>query len=388
MPEQKSKTITREELYALVWSKPTTELAKEFGISDVGLGKICKRMEVPKPPLGYWRKVEVGARPRKPRLKTLSSKGQQHAIIHPSSPESKSMETIRKAESIPFPETLVDPHRLTKKTFASFNKGKTDERRVLLSRNKIHLDIHVTQDSLDRACLIMDTLIKALEARSMKVITIGEQPLKTVVQVDGENIEISLDEHVRRTDHKLTTEEKKKYKDRYWMLPRYDHHPTGNLILHIRDWHAPRKKWSDGKRQRLENCLGSFIQGLRETAVHIKAAREQHRLNEIRWAEEKKRREEQERLERIEKKKAEKLINDSNNWHKASRLRSYIDQLEKTGDEVAGLPEWIEWAKHYADSIDPLSQPEKLPFIVDESRSNSSDILHNCSSSVFSCGFS
>jgi len=170
---------------------PATKLAKELGISDVGLGKICRRMEIPKPALGYWRKVEVGGRiPRKPRLKELSLKGQQQVTIHPSSPESKSIQRIRKSESVPFPDKLVDPHRLTKKTFASFNKGKTDEKGILLSRNKIHLNIHVTHENLDRACLIMDTLVKAIELRGHKVKTEGERPLKTVVEIDGKKITI------------------------------------------------------------------------------------------------------------------------------------------------------------------------------------------------------
>jgi len=78
------RTLSREELYELIWSMPATKLAKEIGISDVGLGKICRRMEVPKPALGYWRKVEVGGRiPRKPKLKELSLKGQRQATIYP-----------------------------------------------------------------------------------------------------------------------------------------------------------------------------------------------------------------------------------------------------------------------------------------------------------------
>lgn len=53
--------LTRDELYRKIWEKPTTKVAAEFGISDVGLGKICRKMDVPKPPLGYWRKIETGA---------------------------------------------------------------------------------------------------------------------------------------------------------------------------------------------------------------------------------------------------------------------------------------------------------------------------------------
>jgi hypothetical protein len=41
-----------------------TKLAKEFGISDVALGKICKKLDVPKPSLGYWSRVQFGYKTR------------------------------------------------------------------------------------------------------------------------------------------------------------------------------------------------------------------------------------------------------------------------------------------------------------------------------------
>lgn len=47
------RDLTREELFALVWEKPTQELAKELGVSDVAVGKLCARLQVPKPPRGY-----------------------------------------------------------------------------------------------------------------------------------------------------------------------------------------------------------------------------------------------------------------------------------------------------------------------------------------------
>ncbi|MDX8406216.1 MAG: hypothetical protein R8K50_08730 [Mariprofundus sp.] len=364
------RTLSREELYDLIWTMPTTKLAKELGISDVGLGKICKRLEVPKPPLGYWRKAEVGARlPKKPPLKKLSPKGQQQTTIYPAPPESRPMKSIRAAEAIPFPDALLDPHRLTKRTMSSFNKAKTDERGVLLSRNKIHLDVRVTQDTLGRACLIMDTLIKTIELRGHKVRTEGERPLKTIVEVDGESIGFSLDEKIQRTDHRPTTEEKRKHKDHYWRIPRYDHLPTGNLSLNILEWSAPRKRWSDGKRQKIEGCLGSFIQGLLETAVKIKADREQRRLDKIRWAEEEKRRQERDRLVRIEKKKAEKLIADVDRCQQAECIRAYIRQMESIHEIDGDLAGWIEWAKKYANKVDPLLSPESLPFIINENTS-------------------
>ena len=63
----KDVVITREELYEAVWGEPIRQLAGRYGLSDVGLAKICRRLNVPKPGLGYWAKVEAGHKmPRTP----------------------------------------------------------------------------------------------------------------------------------------------------------------------------------------------------------------------------------------------------------------------------------------------------------------------------------
>jgi len=53
-------TLTREELYRRIWSTPTEKPAAEFGISDVALGKTCRKFNIPKPQRGYWRRREAG----------------------------------------------------------------------------------------------------------------------------------------------------------------------------------------------------------------------------------------------------------------------------------------------------------------------------------------
>ncbi len=42
-------TLSREDLYELVWSKPMVELAKDFSMSDVGLAKRCRKLGIPVP---------------------------------------------------------------------------------------------------------------------------------------------------------------------------------------------------------------------------------------------------------------------------------------------------------------------------------------------------
>ncbi|WFU90607.1 hypothetical protein QA644_32105 (plasmid) [Rhizobium sp. CC1099] len=59
------RNMSREELLTLVWERPTSEIAVELGISDVAVGKLCQKLQVPKPPRGYWAWVEAGQTPRR-----------------------------------------------------------------------------------------------------------------------------------------------------------------------------------------------------------------------------------------------------------------------------------------------------------------------------------
>src|SRR5690349_8312476 len=60
--------VSRDELYARVWAQPVSAVAKSYGISDVGLAKICRRLGVPIPPLGYWAKKQHGKPVKQPPL--------------------------------------------------------------------------------------------------------------------------------------------------------------------------------------------------------------------------------------------------------------------------------------------------------------------------------
>ncbi len=56
MPE----SLTRSELYDLVWSKPVAKVAEDLGISGVAVKKICDKHRVPVPGRGYWAKLAAG----------------------------------------------------------------------------------------------------------------------------------------------------------------------------------------------------------------------------------------------------------------------------------------------------------------------------------------
>src|SRR5687767_13288062 len=79
--------LSREALYIRIWETPTVKLAKELGMSDVALGKICRKLEIPKPPLGYWRKIETGHKKEIPPLPKPVKKIQNGIWIYPRSEE-------------------------------------------------------------------------------------------------------------------------------------------------------------------------------------------------------------------------------------------------------------------------------------------------------------
>lgn len=55
-----AKYLSREDLYLLVWEEPRTNLAKRFGISDVAIGKACRKAGIPMPPVGFWVRKKAG----------------------------------------------------------------------------------------------------------------------------------------------------------------------------------------------------------------------------------------------------------------------------------------------------------------------------------------
>lgn len=72
--------ITRSELFELVWSEPRTTLAKRFKLSDVAIGKHCRKANIPMPPPGYWARKLAGKTSTRPPL-PLRLPGQRDQVF-------------------------------------------------------------------------------------------------------------------------------------------------------------------------------------------------------------------------------------------------------------------------------------------------------------------
>lgn len=256
---------------------------------------------------------------------------------------------------------VEDPHPLTAKSILALRRAKPDANGVLKPKGDC-LDVHVTLDSSDRAICILDALIKALDVRGYPTtIQRNGESVTTSVRVIEEDIAISVSEQVNRVERK---DENRKQST--WAFPQYDWVPTGKLSLRIQGWSpGARQSWTDGKTQRLENCLNQFVVGLVVVAENARTRRleREERERQYRAAEEERIRELQRREE--EAARARALIHAADQWDTARNVRSYLRQvresLEHQPEISLEMREWLEWAEEFADRIDPLLPQPSIP---------------------------
>lgn len=74
--------LSRQELYEKLWAVPAASLSKTFGISDVGLAKVCRKHRVPRPPRGHWAKLRNGKRVHKEPLPANDDPQLDKVVIH------------------------------------------------------------------------------------------------------------------------------------------------------------------------------------------------------------------------------------------------------------------------------------------------------------------
>ena len=93
---------TRETLYEEVWNEPVSTVAKKYGVSDVAIHKICKSMDIPVPPRGYWAKKRAGQKVQKtplPKTDKRSTITRYFSIDRkPPKPEPKLMDILPEEE--------------------------------------------------------------------------------------------------------------------------------------------------------------------------------------------------------------------------------------------------------------------------------------------------
>lgn len=271
--------LSRRQLYDLVWSKPILSLAKEYGFSDVGFSKICRRHNIPLPPRGYWAKISAGLQVAKPALPNPHREGPVYipprkSITDEESLEKKKIIAQEKSELerigvISVPAHITSPHKVTQNTQQHFEKiiKKIEQAQKYNSlprdyysvinsiyRGRVQcrqagcFNVAVSEGLVERALIFLDTLVKELEKYGFKIQSAKSKEAQGPVAAikDNEVITFLVSEGYK---YQVVEEPKKMTELDRLLYPDKKPVATGKLTFSVyaAETHVGRN-WTDGKR--------------------------------------------------------------------------------------------------------------------------------------------
>ena len=359
-----SRVFTREEFYDLVWSKPMTHLAKEFVLSDVALHKICKKHDIPNPPLGWWAKKAAGKTVKQTPLPKAKAATSDRITIAAGElrPEPELIATAREnarllASSIDA-EAVLPTNPIVDRTISQLRKAKPSSINGLVTVEGLNVvKVNIAPASIDRLELALGRIAAAAEALGIKLVR-GEKCAS--FQCEGETIGFSISEGVRREKHVPTEKElaeqeaARKRRARRWNNPgswddddfsfsslrgpEWDYHPTGQLVFELEHSYllggSPRRAFKDAKVQRIENMASDIAVGI---AVLAAAKKD----DQVKREEQARQREEERRLrelalrrDHIAERRGKGLDEVLEEMASLDRLRRLVANLR--GEEMSG----------------------------------------------------
>jgi hypothetical protein len=429
MTRPNALTLSRSSLYELVWSKPMTEVAKDFGLSDVGVAKRCKEVQVPVPPRGWWARKAAGQDPpRTPLPKYRSSSmperragsilAKHEGTAHPEFPKTPEPAVTFHLKPAPSPENEHDqtpelsPIQAALETKLENLGFPVDAPRSWLDLYDRHTSPPGWSETLRGAARLPPFSVhsKASTARARRLLTqmvqvvtqIGWQFIPSVpedperpyyrcqetaeeidarvahFEIEGERLYVNVTERQSRSERPLTAEEEnERRKNKYfYRRDRYRYMPTGELTVQIRKTVKGYDiaTFRDSKRSPLEARIGDIVRSLLRTSVDIKARRKE----EAQAAE-------RERLERIRQEQIQetreayrKLVSqfeaDAGAWERAQRLRRYLRAARRAlgpGSHIrASIKDekidLLELGAAFANQLDPLHPESRTPNLFNQ----------------------
>jgi len=367
-------TLTREQLYELVWSEPMRLLSKQIGISDVAIAKHCRKMGIPVPERGYWNKLQAGKNVTKTALPVrdfgtitrVELSGTLDAALRArikgepgvSDPEDESVvilaERFRKRlGTVTVPRGFSRTHPAIAKLLQKDEIRRQNYQTSPYSWYEPRFD-----SSFERRRLqFLNGLFLGFEKVGGKGWTQGDEARELGISIGGRGFQFKLDklDHGRRSrgsEQKDTRKEK--------LIVTISHpNPSPGIAV----------SWEDQDGLPLEAQITDIIVGMasaghdlqRHWAAQQLAWQRQRREEEERAAQKQREeatRREQERLVALEKAKIDALCRDADGWRNAANIRIYVaaarQALVRTVDPQA-VEIWSQWALSEADKLDPLT---------------------------------
>ncbi|MBN9593720.1 MAG: hypothetical protein J0G36_00045 [Afipia sp.] len=385
------REFTRQELYDLVWSTPLTKLSKDFGLSDVGLRKVCIKHEIPTPPLGYWAKLNFGKTVQQTPLHE-PGEGVSNRVLVSVFATTELPEEVAQAE-IQARERLTEPvivplempdriHPLAQALKRALRSAKATREGFLHTKGSGIVTTTIGQPSTVRAVLLIDTLFKTLERMNHQIKSSDEG---VDIVIKGERMRLEIGETKNKRAHEPTKSELKAKADwdesrskypslyssdrRHWST--WDHFPSGRLSLTLSDplrssWQSSHLlgRWHDRRTTSLESYTNAIlIAMLTGTAIvrhnRIAAEAEARRQQEAHkaWLLERERLRKLEELDRFIEEMAD-------GYARLRKLMDFRDYLAKFGSDGSGH----EHHQTYVAAVDLIDRLEQSLAIAELDR--------------------
>jgi hypothetical protein len=356
-------TFQRQSLYEEVWSSPKKKLTKKFGITYYHLTKICDELNIPTPPLGYWKKLKHNKKVKKvplpkegPDSYTLKKEDLISSDIHGLLPEKMKPITVKKH--------LRNPHPIVRATHNQLKEREVDRYKRLEPIREGFLDVSVSQDNLKRALRIMDAIIRELERQKIDIGTEYNYKRSNLYVSIGK---VKLYLRIREKCYRVTNppDESGGYS---WKHPKFEYFPDGKLRLEISTFHSgePNQLIQDTKKQTLENQIDSFFPLL----FHVAKKRKKHLDKMEAGHQERERRHklyvEADKQVAAERGRLHTLEESAESFTKSQYIYEFISEIEKQQSELDLMEEeqfklkaWIIWARNHADWLNPINRTLK-----------------------------
>jgi len=382
-----SKVISRAALYELVWREPRTRLAKEFGVSDVALGKTCRAAGIPVPPPGYWAKKKAGKAPVAPPLPPREPGVSEQLTFGLSSYQVALWLTddeLRNAEPVPpvfaeplesvrerirprlgkvsAPKSLNRPHRAIVRLLADddIRREKLKGMSYVFDWDKPRFESPLEQ----RRLRILSAIFSALARFEAKPSVDRREAKDISLQVGDQDVSLTLEptpQKPRANEATGKTRLTLTIKGRHWLAEggsdiTFADSDEGKLEAQLKA--ICEEILVAGERQYRENMWRRY---------HLAIERKQELEEEDRVRRETEARLERERIEKAAQERLQRLLDDAAAHEQAKQIRDYVEavlaHLQRLGPAAATdqTAAWAEWARAQANAIDPITTARGLP---------------------------
>lgn len=352
----KTISLTRLELYGQIWSKPMITLAKEYSLSDNGLRKICKKHNIPIPPMGHWQKIQYGKKVSKIPL-PKSDKGEEIKIniqdaklnTHSENPIRNIVaEKIRNNPSLVFKvsERLSKPDDIIVKTQANIEKKKVSDSYSQL-KGTVQTDrgfpsIVVSPKNVSRSLRILDNLIKNFKALGYDT-ELKDEGLSITAYDDKMLI------YIREKSNAIDTVSDYGWKSR-------DLVANGKLAVKIHRFGT--FEFADTNKLLVEDQIEKILVKIETEFQEMFERRQQWKVHQQKQEDLRKIEEVKQELKNNELNKFIEFYNNAHRWKKFIILKEYYTFLDQQNDKSPEIKEWLNWAKSKLDWYNPMIEIE------------------------------